>query len=114
MKKVDRIIKRRGNSGDIYDLNRFAAHVLEYKDNFNEFFKINYKDANNIISIVNVNKNINDKSAIESVIKKNNNEDNRYTVFINEYDNTNKIIEMVWPRRNCIARMTFKEKNISE
>ena len=39
MKKVDRIIKRRGNSGDIYDLNRFAAHVLEYKDNFNEFFK---------------------------------------------------------------------------
>lgn len=109
MKKIDRMLKSHGNPSDIYELWRFASYVLEYKDNFDEIFKVNYRDIDKNITIVNTNSRINNNENVTNAIIKN--KSNKYAVFINDFDKINNTISIRWHNRNCGATFKWKESS---
>lgn len=109
MKKIDKMLKSYGSTSDIYELWRFASYVLEYKDNFDEIFKVNYRDIDKNITIINTNCRINNSENVTNTFIKN--KSNKYAVFINDYDKINNTISIKWLNRNCGALFKWKEKS---
>lgn len=111
MRKLVRYNRKLGSPKDFYELARFAAYVLERNNNFDEVFKVNYRDIKKNIMI------LNDNDGITWTAFKGNPPEyyhDKNTVHITHFNKDEKSINMYWPARKCVGEFKWNDISISD